>query len=443
MQAGKVVIRRGLASAAQAQATPLTSHVEEQYSRLPNGLTVASVDLHGAVSSLVLAYRAGSRYQQPDEGGLAHHLRNNFGKDSAKYLGVKLLWQLGSIGGNLNTFVTKDLVAVHTNVIRDRSVVAISLLGEFSSPAFRPWDVEDAAESVEKDLKFQQPYDIALELLHKAAYRNGSLASPILSHPFEVGKVSYKALDRYAKSRLLTSEAVLFGVNVEHSDLMNYAQQQSAIGEGKASGAKSSPYVGGDSRQQGPTSIAHVLIGGEGAPSTDSKAVAVQQVLAALIGSQPGLKFSNSVSSSVVGAVVRKVANHRPVGVAAVNISHADSGLIGVYVAVEGQYAEPTVRAAFDGIKSVASGVEKDVFEAAQKSAQLETLLRFEQPNELALEQANQALANGNLLLPNEVVKQIGQVNVEDVKKAAQKIVSKPSLAAYGRINQVPFVDQL
>jgi len=124
-----------------------------------------------------------------------------------------------------------------------------------------------------------------LEILHKAAYRNGPLANRILAHSFEIGHVGHKKLEGYAKSRLLTSEAVLVGVNVDHSDLVNYAQQQSAIGEGKASSAKQSPYLGGDSRQQGPTSIAHVLIAGEGAPSTDSKAVAVQQVLAALIGS--------------------------------------------------------------------------------------------------------------------------------------------------------------
>lgn len=123
------------------------------------------------------------------------------------------------------------------------------------------------------------------------------------------------------------------------------------------------------------------------------------------------------MASSIVGATVRKASNHRPVGVAAVNISHSDSGLVGAYVAVDGQYAEPIVRAAFDGLKQLANGVEKDVFEAAQKSAQLEALLRFEQPNELALEQANYALNNGSLLLPNEFVKQIGQVSIEDVKK--------------------------
>lgn len=132
---------------------------------------------------------------------------------------------------------------------------------------------------------------------------------------------------------------------------------------------------------------------------------------------EPGLKFTNSASSSVVGAAVRKAANHRPVGVAAVNVSHSDSGLVGVYVAVDGEYAEPTVRAAFDGLKQLSEGVDKEVFEAAQKSAQLEILLRFEQPNELAFEQANQLLVSGSVLLPSELVKQIGQVSVEDVKK--------------------------
>jgi hypothetical protein len=117
-------------------------------------------------------------------------------------------------------------------------------------------------------------------------YRNGSLASPLWAQPFEVGKVSHKKLSSYAKARLLTSEAVLLGVNVEHTDLLNYASQQSAIPEGKGSGAVNSAYQGGDSRLSGPTNVAHVLIGGEGVGSSDSKALATQHVLAALIGSR-------------------------------------------------------------------------------------------------------------------------------------------------------------
>lgn len=117
-------------------------------------------------------------------------------------------------------------------------------------------------------------------------FRNGSLAIPLLAQPFEIGKPSYEKLSKYAKARLLTSEAVLFGVNVDHTDLLNYAHQQSVIGEGKATGAQQSQYRGGDARLQGPSNVAHVLIGGQGAASSDSKAVATQYVLASLIGSR-------------------------------------------------------------------------------------------------------------------------------------------------------------
>lgn len=112
-----------------------------------------------------------------------------------------------------------------------------------------------------------------------------------MAHSFEVGKANYEQLTNYAQSRLLTSEAILLGVNVEHNDLVSYASQQSVIGEGKGSGATQSQYRGGDARQQGPTSVAHVLIGGEGAPASDSKAVATQYVLAALIGSRESLSL--------------------------------------------------------------------------------------------------------------------------------------------------------
>lgn len=70
-------------------------------SRLPNGLTVASVDLGGPITQLVVAYRAGTRYEMPDEAGLVHQIRNCIGGDSQRYYGAQLLWQCGSAGANV------------------------------------------------------------------------------------------------------------------------------------------------------------------------------------------------------------------------------------------------------------------------------------------------------------------------------------------------------
>lgn len=75
-------------------------------SRLPNGLTVASVDLGGPVAQLVVAYRAGTRYEMPDEAGLVHHIRNCIGGDSQRYYGAQLLWQCGSAGATVVSFTS-------------------------------------------------------------------------------------------------------------------------------------------------------------------------------------------------------------------------------------------------------------------------------------------------------------------------------------------------
>lgn len=112
------IVCRGLSSAATAAKLPtIIPPPQETVSVLPNGLTVSSVDLHGAVSQLVLAFRAGTRYEQPNELGLVHHLRNLVGTDSANYMGLKLLWQAGGIGSNIHATTSKDFLSIHMNVV--------------------------------------------------------------------------------------------------------------------------------------------------------------------------------------------------------------------------------------------------------------------------------------------------------------------------------------
>lgn len=443
MMTSKLLVQRGFAAAAAQSASPLTGAVETKISRLPSGLSVASIELGGPVSSIVVAYRAGARYQQPNESGLVHHLRNNIGKDSASYLGVKLLWQLGSVGGNLNATHGKDILAVQTNVVRDSSAIAVSILGEFAKPAFKPWDVEDAELTIPSDINTQSGFDYAIDLIHRAAYRNGSLANSVNAKSHEVGKISYQQLQNFSNSRLVSGEAVLLGVNVDHSDLLGYAQAQNVVTEGRGQGAVSSPYIGGTQIIPGPGAFAHVIIAGEGAALKDAKAFAVQKVLSSLIGKESEVKFSGIPGSGVVGAAVQKASNQRSVGVSAVDVAHSDTGLAGVYITVEGQYAEPTVKAAFGGLKEIASGVDAAAFEAAKTNAKLQALVSIENPQSLALDQAAEVLANGTSTSPIDLAKEISNVTVEDVKKAAQKIIQKPSVAAFGRINQVPYHDQL
>ena len=53
----------------------------------------------------VLAFRAGSRFEDVNQKGLVHHVRNFVGRDSEQFLGVPLLWSTAAIGANLVSWV--------------------------------------------------------------------------------------------------------------------------------------------------------------------------------------------------------------------------------------------------------------------------------------------------------------------------------------------------
>jgi ubiquinol-cytochrome c reductase core subunit 2 len=437
-----IILHRNFAAA--ASTNPAVSSLEQKVSKLGNGLTVASIDARGPISHLVLTFRAGSRYEQPDEIGLVHRLRNSIGLDTEKYEGIRLVWQAGSLGGSLSATASQDFLTLHLAAPREQASVALSLLGELSQPAFKPWDLDDTNSSLKYDLAFAEPFDHLYDSIHRAAYRNGSLANALLSPPFRIGKVNYKTLNAFKNSHLVTGEAAIFAFNMDHDSAVSYAKDQPSIQEGKGKAPKPSPYIGGENRVQASTHLAHVAIVGEGGKLSDTKSAAVQAVLSAVIGQGPNSKFSTASGVGVVAQAVQKAANHNPVGISALNILHSDSGLAGVYLVADGARIEPYVRAAVSALKQLGSnGPSQEDLEVAKKLSAANVLYRAESAAEIAQDQAAQLLVNSNPVTPLDFVKLIEGVNGDDVKKAAAKLTSKLSLAAYGTIDQVPLVGQL
>uniref|UniRef100_A0A915MXI2 RNA helicase n=1 Tax=Meloidogyne javanica TaxID=6303 RepID=A0A915MXI2_MELJA len=422
----KMISRRGLASvaAAYAKPNPLVEPIQQKTSRLPNGMTISSVDLQGAVSQLVFAFRSGSRYQQPDEGGVAHMLRNCIGSDSDNYLGLRLLWQTAQTGANLFSKLSKDLLCVQMSVNRTQAPIALSVLGEIVQPAIKPWDIYEVHKGLEIDLEHQTAEDITFENLHRAAFRNGSLANQLLCKSYEIGS----------------------DTNVGHKRLQSYVlSHHRVVPDGAGHPANPSPFLGGEVRQFGPGKLAHIAIVGEGAAFKDDKAVAIQAVLAQLIGKTGQYtNYQNIAQPSIVHRTLFKAANHNPFHLSQVNISHSDIGLVGFYLVAEGEKIFPYVKAAVQGLRELAEKtVDQELIQIAKQTLALQTLSKFDSSELLALDQASQVMAKGTAQSPEEFVNIVQSVTAEDIKKAATKLCAKLALSAYGQINQTPYLDEI
>ncbi|KAL3095541.1 hypothetical protein niasHT_024367 [Heterodera trifolii] len=433
------------AAASAMKAGPTVEPVQQKISRLPTGFSVASVELQGPISQLLFAFRSGARFEQHDEAGLTHQLRNAIGTDSTNYLGVRLLWVTGQSGATLQAKLSKDLMLVQMSVPRTMSPVAISVLGEFVQPALKSWDVLSVQEAMEYDLSQQNAYDLTIEWVYRAAFRNGSLSNTLLSPPYQIGNITNKRTQQFINSRWLTKEAALIGVNIDHELLLDYAVQHEVVPEGKGQPADDSPYLAGEVHQAGPTDMAHVALVGHGAKLTDEKAVAIQAVLCATIG-QTG-QYTDNLNIAAPGVVTQhvfKASNLNQFQLSPINLMHPDTGVVGVYLSAEGTKILPFVKAAAQGLREMASKpISDELLQIAKRTAEMQTLTTASCSSSFAVDQACQLLAKGTALTPDEFIALLKTVTADDVKKAASQLCAKLSMSAYGKVDQVPYLDQL
>uniref|UniRef100_A0A915PTU5 Putative alpha-L-fucosidase n=1 Tax=Setaria digitata TaxID=48799 RepID=A0A915PTU5_9BILA len=376
-------ISRRLTSTSVPARNTVTS-AEEKISRLPNGLTIASVDLGGPIAQLVVAYRAGTRYEMPNEAGLVHHIRNCVGGDSQRYYGAQLLWQCGSAGATVNALMTRDLFGVQMSVIRDRAAVGLSLLGELAQPAFKPWDVEDFKQTLNIDRSYLKPYDVLMEDMHD-------------------------------NSQMVTGNAVLVGVNIPHDQILDYASSQFTLPEGSSNSPKPSPYCGGEKRHKTLMKDAHVVIAGKGASLRNFKSLAVQAVLSAAIGQGAATKYAVGVGQGAVTKAVFKASSGYPFGISAISEVYTDEGLVGVYIVAEADHIGPLCNAAIKAVKSFK--LDDSALQVAKNIAAINVLNRAESSENMALDRAAQILATGKTETISDLLRGIASVTMDDITK--------------------------
>ncbi|XGW35493.1 hypothetical protein V3C99_019038 [Haemonchus contortus] len=425
--------RQSVRCAHAAAASRAAASKAEQITKLPSGLTVASVDHQGPISQLVLMFRAGSRYEGPNQHGLVHYLRDSVGTDSSNYPGLSLVWSSAVSGGRVNAFSTRDVYGVSLALPRDETSVGISILGHIAQPAFKPWEIEDiTVPGLKVDNQYKHPYDVAYEDLHRAAYRNGPLARSVYAPKSSIGKISYKALVDFAAKHLTTGQAILYGINIEHERMVLYGDSHAPIANGQKISPVPSPYKGGEWRRPAGGSMAHVLLAGEGAPLSNAKAMAVQAVLLSSLGRSAAVQFSGSPGNAVA---LRAVADG--CGVSAFQAAYEDAGLAGVYIVADGAHIAKAVTSVASAIKNY----KCSDLEAAKRCASNDLLRAAAHSKATSVDRATQILAG--LTTEDNIVDAIQQVTAGEVEAAAKKLSTKFSMSSYGNIDEVPYVDTL
>ena len=151
----------------------------------PNGLPVHSIALPGTRALTVLvAFDAGARNEQPQENGMAHFLEHLVFKGGEKYPTYKDVNETAErLGGVLNAYTSHDLVAFHITVRAESAGEAIDLLTDFvGRPRLDAEELDRERGVVIQEINraYDQPSTVAEYLIDRAAFGEHPLGRTVL-----------------------------------------------------------------------------------------------------------------------------------------------------------------------------------------------------------------------------------------------------------------------
>jgi processing peptidase subunit alpha len=281
-----------------------------EFSKLENGLKIASIDKQGLKAQLGLYVSAGSRFETSANFGVSHMVSMMSYKSTAHLSHLRTVKTLEQLGANLSATCTagREEVAYKVGVMREYVPLVVPLMiGNVLFPRLLPWEVKAVSKEVkEVRAKLEKDPDAMVsELLHKAAYCNNTLGnSPLVSERalsyFTPETIRSFLLDHFAPERM-----VLVGVNVEHSELSKWAMRSFAEYNAiplKERNEVKALYTGGDLRLEGNSPFCHLAIGLESSPwgKQDLAPFAIlQEILGGgnAVSSAPGVGMTSPVAA--------------------------------------------------------------------------------------------------------------------------------------------------
>lgn len=430
----RVISKRGFAAAACPR--PLGQPANVECTTLPNKAVVASAESTLPLTRVSVAFRAGSRNETYDSLGAAFLLRNAAGMSTQCSTGFAICRNIEQAGGKLYATADRELVTYTVDTTADQSEVALRYLQDIIQPAFKPWELSDDVPHIKSQVSAVTSQQRAIELLHKAAFRNG-LGNSVIIPKFKIGKLSSETMQHYFSNNCTAARCAIVGVGIDHNTLTGFAQSLDlSTGGGNTAAAK---YYGGDCRKDRAGNYAYVAVAGVGGGLKDQKEALAFAVLQNAWGKGAGIKYG-SINGALGKAFSGAVSGSAQFST--LNLNYEDTGLFGFTLAADSESICKGIDAVVKALKSgQVSDADVKRGKALLKSSVLES---YSSDRKLLGVLSKQAGITRKIDQANDVIAAIDAISTADVQAAAKKAgSSKLSIGAIGNLGNVPYSTDL
>ena len=257
---------------------------------LPNGIRVISEWIpHIHSITLGVWVWSGSRFETPENNGIAHFLEHMLFKGTNRRDAFEIARTIESLGGYLNAFTGRELNCFFVRVLMDDDAISIDLLADIlQNSIFDPGEIEKEKGIVIDEIHGMEdsPEELVLDHFTRIVWQPHPLSKSILGTTETVASFQDTDLRSYLKAHYLPEQSYIVATGaVDHDRLVDCVEAAFPLGTGNPV-PKMTPLEPPPPQRivvSRDISQAHLCLGGIGLPYNDPRKYTFY-VLNALLG---------------------------------------------------------------------------------------------------------------------------------------------------------------
>jgi len=410
---------------------------------LKNGIRILTRKMpHTRSVSMGVWVNAGARDENPAENGLSHFIEHMIFKGTRQRSAYQIAKEFDAIGGHTNAFTTMENTCYHAKVMDTHTDTMVEILSDiFLNSVFDPREIEKERPVILQEIRMvdESPDEYVHLLSGKNFWGNNPLGRSILGSPENIIRFDADLIKTYFQ-RLYQPDRIVISVagNVAHSDIVDRVGPAfESIKPGNGIAERITPQSRSlvDLNDKDLKQV-HICLGTLGLSITDPRRYAYSLLSTILGGNMSSRLFQEIREKRGLAYTVYSFIT-----------SHVDTGMFGIYLAVDPTRAlEATDLVLKEIDKLGAEPVTAAELQGAIEYTKGSLLLASESnDNQMVRSAQNEIHFNRIISLP-EIIKKIESVTTAEISELSKSLFenNKMSLTLLGPVkNKKPFEDML
>ena len=408
---------------------------------LPNGIRIVTEAIpHVRSAAIGFWYRAGSRDETPEQNGISHFIEHLMFKGTKTRTARAIAEAIDAAGGQMNAYTSKEHTCYYARVLDQHLDLAVEILADMLlNSVFAPSEMEKEKGVILEEIKMydDSPDELVHDLFAEAAFFGHPLGQGVLGKDETVRALERDDIVKYLNTRYVGRNLVVAAAgNLDHDAVVDQVARWFAdLPEGAADGLPA-PLKPALPRRvlAKETEQVHLCVGSRGFGRNHDDRYAVHLVDVALGGGMSSRFFQDLREDR--GLVYSTYTYHT---------AFQETGLFAVYAGTSPQNVREVVELIHEGLARAAKeGLRPDELARAKEQLKGSLMLGLENTANRMSRIARAELFQEELLTPDELIRVIDAVSVEDAHRVTRAIVDNGLIvAAVGPVDDEPVRDAL